>query len=126
MQSNPPRGAIVNQFAKRSFDSRTFSATATAALAAALLSIFGFAHAAASSAEQSLARGAVEDVTPQQKYRTAIREAGGGYKEWLRECDHLPSADRRACKLEAKATYDRDMAEAQMNFRGSGITRPRS
>ena len=116
----------MNQFAERSFDSRTLNATGAAALAAALVSIFSFAHATPGSDEQSLTKGAVEDVTPQQKYRTAIREAGGGYKEWLRECDHMPSADRRACALEAKATYDRDMAEAQMILRGSGITRPRS
>lgn len=124
--SNPSRGAIVNQFARRKFNSRTFNANGAAVLAAALLFTFGFAHAAPSSNEQSLARGAVEDTTPQQKYRTAIREAGGGYKEWLRECDQLPSADRRACTIEAKATYDRDMAQAQMILRGSGITRPRS
>lgn len=124
--SNPSRGANVNQLTKRKFNSRTFNPTGAAALAAALLSIFSFAHAVPSGEVQSLARGAIEDVTPQQKYRTAIREAGGGYKEWLRECDNMPSADRRACKLEAKATYDRDMAEAQMILRGSGMTRPGS
>ena len=116
----------MNQFAKRKINSRTFNVTVAGALATALLSIFNFAHAALGSNEQSLAMGAVEDVTPQQKYRTAIREAGGGYKEWLRECDNMPSADRRACKLEAKATYDRDMAEAQMILRGIGTTRPGS
>ena len=116
----------MNKFAKCSFNSRIINATGVATMTAVLLSIFSFAHATPGSDEQSLTRGAVEDVTPQQKYRTAIREAGGGYKEWLRECGHMPSADRRACALEEKATYDRDMAEAQMILRGSGITRPRS
>ena len=78
----------------------------------------GFAHAEPINYEQSLQRGAVEDVTPQQKYRTAIREAGGGYKESLRECALATGIDRRSCNLEAKATYDRDMAEARMILRG--------
>ena len=78
----------------------------------------GFVHAAPINYEQSLQRGAVEDVTPQQKYRTAIREAGGGYKESLRECARATGIDRRSCTLEAKATYDRDMAEARMILRG--------
>ena len=77
-----------------------------------------FAHAASTNYEQSLQRGAVEDVTSQQKYRTAIREAGGGYKESLRECVHAAGVDRRACTLEAKATYDRDMAEARIILGG--------
>ena len=75
------------------------------------------AIASSSSEEQSLARGAIEDVTPQQKYRTAIREAGGGYKEWLRECTHMQIAESRSCRLEAKATYDRDMAKAKLILR---------
>ena len=83
-----------------------------------LLAAATFSHASVESDARSLAGGAVEDVTPQQKYRTAIREAGGGYKEWLRECDQMPSADRRACVLDAKATYDREMAQARLILRG--------
>ena len=116
----------MNYFAKRSFNSRIVDAAGSAAFAVALLSINGFAHASASSDEQSLAKGAIEDVTPQQKYRTAIREAGGGYKEWLRECVHMPVAESRTCRLEAKATYDREMAQAQLILRGRESTRPRS
>ncbi|MCY7387516.1 MAG: hypothetical protein LH481_05525 [Burkholderiales bacterium] len=109
----------MNQFTKRNFNSRTMNAAGAMALTVVLLSICGFAQATPSSDEQSLARGAIEDVTPQQKYRTAIREAGGGYKEWLRECDHMPSAERPACRIEAKATYDHDMAQAQLILRGN-------
>jgi hypothetical protein len=82
----------------------------------ALLSLFAavsFACAANANDAQSLERGAVADVTPQQKYQSAIREAGGAYKEWLRECVQLAAADQRACRLEAKATYDADMAQAK-------------
>lgn len=85
-----------------------------AVLIAALLGASaGVVLASPSSDERALAKGAIEDVTPQQKYNTAIREAGGGYKEWLRECNSGPADQRRACIGEAKATYDRDMARAK-------------
>ena len=84
-----------------------------ALLLAALLGA-GVVCASPSSDEQALARGAIEDVTPQQQYRTAIREAGGGHKEWLRECNNGPADLRRACTVEAKETYDRDMARAKL------------
>jgi hypothetical protein len=67
--------------------------------------------------EQLLARGAVADTTPQQRYRTAINEAGGGYKLWLAECAAMAAAERTACRREAKAVYDRDMAAARAILR---------
>ena len=108
----------MNQCIKGKSNPRKINTAGVAALTCALLSIFSFAVASPNSDEQSLARGTIEDVTPQQKYRTAIREAGGGYKEWLRECIRLPVAESRSCRLEAKATYDRDMAEAKLILRG--------
>lgn len=116
----------MNYFLKRSFNSRIVDAAGSAAFVVALLAISSVAHTTPSSDELALAKGAIEDVTPQQKYRTAIREAGGGYKEWLRECDHMPTADRGTCRRDAKATYDRDMAQAQWILRGGDNTRPRS
>ena len=98
----------------KKFTERSLTSTPMVILTATLLSLFSVAHAAPNNYEQSLARGAVEDVTPQQKYLTAIREAGGAYKEWLRECNNLPISDRRACTLDAKAAYDRDMANARL------------
>ncbi len=83
-------------------------------LAVMLGASVGAALASPSSDEQALAKGAIEDVTPQQKYRTAIREAGGGYKEWLRECSNGAADLRRDCAAEAKATYDRDMKLAKL------------
>jgi hypothetical protein len=67
--------------------------------------------------ERLLERGAVEDATPQQKYRTAINEAGGGYKLYLEECASMAAAERTACRREAKAVYDRDMAAARQILR---------
>ena len=62
-------------------------------------------------------RGAVADVTPQQKYRTAINEAGGGYKVYLEECAALAVAERTACRRDAKSLYNRDMIAARQILR---------
>jgi hypothetical protein len=91
---------------------------ASAILVTAALAVANFAHASTQSDEQSLLRGAVADVTPQQKYQSAIREAGGAYKESLRECDHAPGPGRRECAREAKAVYDADMAQAKLILQG--------
>src|SRR5436190_22966475 len=74
--------------------------------------------------EASLRRGAVEDVTPAQKYQSAIREAGGAYKEALRECAGLPATDRGECNRAARVNYDREMAEARAQLAGKA-TEPR-
>ncbi len=89
-------------------------------LATALLVAGNVAHATDRSDEQSLARGATVDVTPQQKYRSAIREAGGAHKESMRECAQSAGDDRLACLRAARATYDHDMAEARQILRTWG------
>lgn len=63
--------------------------------------------------EASLQRGAVADMTPQQRYNTAIREAGGGMKVALEECRALAGAERRSCEAQARARYQADMAAAK-------------
>ena len=63
--------------------------------------------------EASLQRGAVADMTPQQRYNTAIREAGGGMKVALEECRTLAGAERRPCEAQALARYQADMAAAK-------------
>ncbi|MEO8102158.1 MAG: hypothetical protein ABI790_06515 [Betaproteobacteria bacterium] len=92
----------------------------TAMLAAALLVAGSVAHATDMSDAQSLARGATVDVTPQQKYRSAIREAGGAHKEAMRECAQSAGDDRLACLRAARATYEFDMAEARQILRSWG------
>ena len=71
------------------------------------------ASASPSSDDRSLERGAVADATPQQRYQSAIREAGGAYKESQRDCAALATPKRPACLREAKQTYERDMADAR-------------
>lgn len=73
----------------------------------------------------SLAKGAIEDVTPGQRYQTAIREAGGAYKAALRECQLSTGSDHRLCVREAKGTYDQDMAEAKLILRDRGLAESR-
>lgn len=84
-----------------------------------LLALTGAAAIAqpVSQEERLLERGAIPDTTPQQRYRTAINEAGGGYKLWLAECAAMAASERRACRREAKAAYDRDMAAARAILR---------
>lgn len=87
-------------------------------ISAALMAVGANALAQPAAMEDALiARGAVADATPQQKYRTAINEAGGGYKVYLEECATLAAAERKACRRDAKALYDRDMAAARQILR---------
>ena len=87
-------------------------------VSAALISAGSAVMAQPAAMEDSLiARGAVADVTPQQKYRTAINEAGGGYKVYLEECVTLAAAERTACRRDAKILFDRDMAAARQILR---------
>ena len=71
--------------------------------------------------EASLARGAVPDTTPQQRYQTAIREAGGGLKVSLAECREMAAADRRSCESQARARYQADMAKARAMLKDPSI-----
>lgn len=84
----------------------------------ALVALGSPAQASTVGDEQSLRRGSVEDVSPQQRYQSAIREAGGAYKAALRECAQgSRSAERSQCMREAKTTYDSDMAQARSALR---------
>lgn len=86
-----------------------------ALLPAALLLLPGVARAQASHTA-SLERADVPDTTPQQRYRSAIREAGGGLKVSLEECRTL-AAERKTCEAQARARYQADMAEARAMLR---------
>lgn len=63
--------------------------------------------------EASLARGGVPDTTPQQRYQSAIREAGGGLKISLEECRTMAAAERKGCESQARVRYQADMAAAK-------------
>lgn len=63
--------------------------------------------------EASLAKGAQEDATPQHRYQTAIREAGGGLKLNLAACKEMPPKERSSCNQQARARYQEEMAAAK-------------
>lgn len=79
--------------------------------------LFAPSPAMAQSDEVSLQRGAQPDTTPQQRYQTAIREAGGGLKVSLQECAAMGSAERRSCESQARSRYQADMAAAKAMLR---------
>lgn len=66
--------------------------------------------------EAALERGAREDTTPQQRYQTAIREAGGGLKVSLEAC-RTEASERQACEAQARRRYQADMLRAQALLR---------
>ena len=93
---------------------RSGAALAVAACAlGGLLALPTGALAQSQEGEASLARGAVPDTTPQQRYQSAIREAGGGLKVSLEECRTMAAAERKACESQARARHQADMAAAK-------------
>lgn len=63
--------------------------------------------------EAELARAGQEDLTPQARYESAIREAGGGLKLNLAECRAQPVALQKSCERQARALYETDMERAR-------------
>ncbi|MDT0136882.1 hypothetical protein [Acidovorax sp. PRC11] len=61
----------------------------------------------------SLDRGARPDTTAEQRYQSAIREAGGGLKAALADCRSQGATVRQGCEDEARKRYQQDMAEAK-------------
>lgn len=76
------------------------------ACAATLLVVSGWASA--QNFDAALDRGSRPDTTPEQRYQTAIREAGGGLKLALSECRQQAS-NRAACERQARQNYKEDM-----------------
>lgn len=84
--------------------------------AAALLSAGGATlpvTAFAQSDATALARTSIPDTTPEQRYQTAIREAGGGLKLNLQACREGPASERQECEKVARSRYQADMAYAR-------------
>lgn len=78
--------------------------------AATLFALSGFASA--QNFDAALDRGSRPDTTPEQRYQTAIREAGGGLKLALSECRQQAS-NRAACERQARQNYQDDMSFAR-------------
>ena len=54
-----------------------------------------------------------EDATPAARLRTIQKEIAAGLQEAQGNCRRQPTADRAACMKEARAVYQREMAEAR-------------
>jgi hypothetical protein len=59
-----------------------------------------------------------EDATRQAQLRTLHKEIGAALQEAKNACKKLAAAERNACLQEARATYQRDMAQARTQVDG--------
>ncbi|GAB3384078.1 hypothetical protein [Massilia agri] len=59
-----------------------------------------------------------EDTTRQARLRTLQKEAGAALQEARNACKKGPSAERKSCEQEARANYQRDMAQAKAQVDG--------
>ena len=85
-----------------------------AAAAWVVAGVFSVPAFAQGGGEAALMRGASPDTTAQQRYQSAIREAGGGLKVSLQECKAVPQGnERKGCEAEARQRYQQDMADAR-------------
>ena len=93
-----------------------------AAAAWVVAGVFSAPAFAQGGEEASLTRGAAPDTTAQQRYQSAIREAGGGLKVSLEECKAMPQGmERKRCDADARSRYQRDMADARAMRRNPGL-----
>ena len=54
-----------------------------------------------------------EDATPSARLRTMQKEIAAGLQEAQGNCKRQPTAERAACMKTARATYQKEMAEAR-------------
>ena len=54
-----------------------------------------------------------EDATPAARLRTMQKEIAAGLQEAQGNCKRQPTAERAACLKSARATYQKEMAEAR-------------
>ena len=79
--------------------------------------------AAASKQAREIAQGDParwyrEDATSQARMRTLQKEIGAALQEARNACKKAPATERNACMQEARATYQRDMAQAKARVDG--------
>jgi hypothetical protein len=63
-----------------------------------------------------------EDTTRQAQLRTLQKEIGAALQEAKNACKKAPATERNACLQEARATYQRDMAQARARVDGQAPT----
>jgi hypothetical protein len=63
-----------------------------------------------------------EDATRQAQLRTLQKEMGAALQEASNACKKAPAAERNACLAQARATYQRDLAQARAQLDSQGQT----
>jgi len=63
------------------------------------------------------ARWTQEDVTLQQQYSTAYKEATNAQQQFLDECKTLPTNQRNDCIASVRLTYNQEMAAIRLKFK---------
>jgi len=66
------------------------------------------------------ARWTQEDVTQEQKFETARKEAVAAQQIALDHCKSLPSSDQALCLAQSRLEFEKEMAEIKTKF---GMTR---
>ncbi len=89
------------------------------------VSLFVFANIETLSAQQVTttymmvepARWTQQDITIQQKYSTAFKEATNAQQQSIDECKALIPLQRNSCIADARMAYKQDMAAIQLKFK---------
>lgn len=84
----------------------------------ALVSPVAASKQAREIAQGDPARWYREDATREARLRTLHKEIGAALQEAKNACKKTPAAERNACLQEARATWQRDMAQAKAQLDG--------
>ena len=68
------------------------------------------------SVEPDPARWTQEDVTPEQKFKTARSEAVAAHQDAQNACKIMPNEDQRLCLGQARVVFDSDMQGIRQRF----------
>ena len=68
------------------------------------------------SVEPDPARWTQEDVTPEQKFKTARAEAVAAHQDAQNACKIMPNEDQRLCLGQARVVFDSDMQAIRQRF----------
>lgn len=62
------------------------------------------------------ARWGEEDVTPEQKFKTARAEALAAHQEAQNSCKNMPLEDQRICLAQARVVFESEMDAIRQRF----------
>jgi hypothetical protein len=68
------------------------------------------------SVEPDPARWGEEDVTPEQKFKTARAEAVAAHQDAQNACKTMSNEDQRLCLAQARVVFDADMQDVRQRF----------